>query len=128
MTTQGTRHATLGLLWAIHGVFMIALALWIVFISGTLTVMWGAIITRVPNPFAWMSAFHFYLAAAVAIALMSAVFSLLASFALMGGGGSARTLGLTAAAFGLIGTPLGIALGAFTVAILLPIPERNSMS
>jgi hypothetical protein len=123
MSTQGTRYSTLGLLWALYGVFTIALALWIVMYNGTLTVMWGAIISRVPDPFSWMSAFHFFLAATVVMALISAVFSLLAAFALFSGAGSARSLGLIAAAFGLLGAPPGVALGAFTVAILISRPS-----
>jgi len=52
------------------------------------------------------------------------VLSLSAALALLRGAATARTIGLAAAAFGLIGTPVGIALGAFTAAILLP--ERSS--
>jgi hypothetical protein len=119
-TIQRARHTTLSLLWALHGVLMLALAVWIVLYNGTLTVMWGAIISRVPDPFSWMAAFHFYLAVAVVVAVISGIVSLLGALALLRGGAAARFLGLTAAAFGLIGTPAGIALGAFTVAILLP--------
>jgi hypothetical protein len=86
--------------------------------NGTLTVMWGAIVTRVANPFAWMSAFHLFLGATVVMALISGVLSFLAAMALMRGAGSSRTLGLAAAAFGMLGTPPGVALGVFTVAVL----------
>jgi hypothetical protein len=110
---------TLGILWGIYGLIMIAAAAWIMVYNGTLTVMWGAIISRVANPFAWMNAFHLFLVATVIMALLSAAFSLLAAFTLIGGAAVARRLGLIAA-FGLLGTPLGAALGAFTVAILLP--------
>ncbi len=111
---------TLGVLWAVYGVLMVAAAAFMIVYSGTLTVMWGAIVTRVPNPLVWMSAFHLFLGATVVMALISAALSLLAAMALLRGAASARTLGLAAAAFGMLGTPPGVALGVFTVAILFP--------
>jgi hypothetical protein len=100
---------------------MVVVAIWMFLYSQTLTLMWGAIINRVADPFAWMSFFHFFLAAKIVMALISALLSLLAAVALLQGSASSRTLGLTAAAFGLMGPPLGIVLGAFTIAILFPL-------
>jgi hypothetical protein len=121
MGMNSNRYGTLGVLWGIYGVVMIAAAAWMIAYDRTLTVMWGAIISRVANPFAWMDAFHLFLGATVVMALISGLFSLLAAFALMSGAGSARRMGLIAAAFGMLGTPPGVTLGVFTVAILFPI-------
>lgn len=82
--------------------------------------MWGAIITRVPNSFALMSLFHFFLLFAVVLNIVAGIFSLLAAMALMGRTASARALALVAAFCGLINGPLGIALGAFTLVICCP--------
>jgi hypothetical protein len=106
------------MLWAIYGVAMVAAAAWMIVYNRTLTVMWGAIVTRVADPFVWMSTFHFFLAATVAMALISAALSLLAAGSLFYGAASSRTLGLAAAVLGMLGTPPGIALGVFTVAVL----------
>ncbi len=125
MTTSGNRYGTLGILWAAYAVFMIALAAWMFLYTQTLTLMWGAIINRVADPFAWMSFFHFFLTATIVMALISAVLSLLAAVALLQGAASSRSLGLVAAAFGLLGPPLGVVLGAFTVAIVLPLRSSN---
>jgi hypothetical protein len=118
--SKGTSFGALGTLWAVYGVLMIAAAAFMIVYSGTLTLMWGAIVTRVANPFAWMDAFHLFLIATVVMALISAALSLLAAGALLRGASSSRTLGLAAAAFGMLGTPPGVALGVFTVAILYP--------
>jgi hypothetical protein len=118
--SKGTSFGALGTLWAVYGVLMIAAAAFLIVYNGTLTVMWGAIVTRVANPFAWISAFHLFLGATVVMALISAALSLLAAGALLRGAASSRTLGLAAAAFGMLGTPPGVALGVFTVAILYP--------
>jgi len=120
MESRGSRFGTLGILWVIYGIVMIMAAAFIVVYNGTLTLMWGAIITRVPNALTWMSAFHLFLGATVIMALISAFFSLAAGFALMRGAASSRKFGLIAAAFGMLGTPPGVALGAFTVAMLYP--------
>ena len=128
METRGTRFGTLGILWIIYGIVMIVAAAFMVVYNGTLTLMWGAIVTRVPNALAWMSAFHLFLGATVVMALISAFFSFAAGFALMRGASSSRTLGLIAAAFGLLGAPPGIALGAFTVAMLYPLGAASAAS
>jgi hypothetical protein len=121
MQADNDRYRTLGILWGIYGLLMIAAAAWIMVYNRTLTVMWGAIVNRVADPFAWMDVFHLFLGATVVMALISAAFSLLAAFALMSGARSSRKLGLIAAAFGMLGTPPGVALGVFSVAILFPL-------
>jgi hypothetical protein len=114
------RFGTLGVLWAVYAILRFAGAAFIVVYEGTLTVMWGAIITRVANPFALMSLFHFFLIFAVVLNIIAGIVSLLAAMALLGRTGSARTLALVASFFALINGPLGIALGAFTLAIFVP--------
>jgi hypothetical protein len=111
---------TLGSLWIVYGVLRVLSGAWVVVYSGTLTVMWGALLSRVPNPFAWMTLFHVALAVIVALDVIACIISILAGIALMQGSPSARNWGLVAAFFGLTNGPLGIALGAFTVAVLLP--------
>jgi len=128
MESRDSQHGTLGMLWIVYGIVMIAAAAFIVVYNGTLTLMWGAIITRHPNALGWMSDFHLFLGATVAMALISAFFSLAAGFALMRGAGSSRRLGLIAAAFGLLGAPPGIALGVFTVATLYPVGPASRAS
>jgi hypothetical protein len=120
MAASESRYGIFGILWALYGVLLVAAAAFIIVYDGTLTLMWGAIINRVANPFAWMSFFHLFLVATVMMAVASAFFSFLAAISFMRGGAALRTWGLVAAAFGLLGPPVGVALGAFTVALLLP--------
>ncbi|MGH9691406.1 MAG: hypothetical protein ACRD4C_10065 [Candidatus Acidiferrales bacterium] len=121
MASHGNRYAALGVLWIVYAILMVAVAVWMILYNRTLTVMWGAIISHVADPFMWMSAFHLLVGATVVMALISAVLSLLAGVALMQGTAASRTLGLLASAFGMLGTPPGVALGVFTVAILFPL-------
>jgi len=111
---------TLGILWGIYGVLLVLGVAFILLEESVLTLMWGALLNRVPNPFVWMSAFHVFLLATVVMGVIAAIFSFLAAVALLQGMTAARRLGLIASTFGLLSSPPGIALGAFTVAILLP--------
>jgi hypothetical protein len=112
---SGGAYRTLGVLWLFYGIFRIAGAAAVVIWSGTLTVMWGAIITRVPDPFTLMTMFHVFWVFFVILGVVAGIISLLAGAALLSRGESARTLALVVSFFGLTNGPLGIALGAFTL-------------
>jgi hypothetical protein len=116
----------LGILWVLYGLLRLIGALGVFLYSATLTLMWGAVITRVPNPFTLMDLFHFFLIFVIILGIVAGVVSIIAGMALMSGGASARKLGLIAAFFGLTNGPLGIALGAFTLFELGSGNARNS--
>jgi hypothetical protein len=111
---------TLGILWIVYGLLRLVGAAAVFLYSSTLTLMWGVLLNRVPNPFALMDLFHGFLILMIIIGIVAGVVSIIAGLALMSGGQSARTLGLLAALFGLINGPLGIALGAYTLVVLVP--------
>jgi hypothetical protein len=110
----------LGILWVVYGLLRLIMALGTFVYSATLTLMWGALLSRVPNPFALMDYFHLFLVFAIILGIVAGIVSIIAGLALMSGGGSSRSLGLVAAFFGLINGPLGIALGAYTLVVLVP--------
>ena len=116
----------LGILWVVYGLLRLITTLGVFMYSGTLTLMWGALLSRVPNPFALMSDFHAFLILAIILGTATGVIAILAGLALMSGGASARKLGIVAAFFGLIGGPLGIALGAYTLVVLVPADARTA--
>ena len=113
-------HRTLGVLWLIFGVLRVLGAVWMVLYSGTLTVMWGALLNRVPDPLSWMTMFHFFLTAAVVYYVILAIVSFLAAFSLLSRPASAGTLALVAAFLAVMSGPLGVALGIPTIVIFLP--------
>src|SRR5580704_7801264 len=104
----------LGILWVLYGLLRLVGALGAFLYSGTLTLMWGALLNRVPNPFFLMDVFHVWLGFAIILGIVAGVVSIIAGLAMMSGG-SARGLGLLASFLGLINGPLGIALGAYTL-------------
>ncbi|MGA3294559.1 MAG: hypothetical protein ABSE45_11325 [Candidatus Acidiferrales bacterium] len=116
----------LGMLWILYGLLRLVGALGAFLYSGTLTLMWGALLNRVPNPFALMDLFHVFLIFVIILGIVAGVVSIIAGLTLMSGGQFARTLGLLAAFFGLTNGPLGIALGAYTLVVLVPANARQS--
>jgi hypothetical protein len=108
----------LGILWLVYGILRLAAAAAVMIWGTTLTLMFGALLTRVPNPLALMTFFHFALGFAVVWSVIAGIVSLIAGFALMTGGDAAKPLALLASFFGLTNGPLGIALGAFTLYLI----------
>ena len=122
----GLSMRNLGILWILYGLLRLIGALGAFLYTGTLTLMWGAVITRVADPFALMGLFHGFLIFLIILGIVAGIVSIIAGLNLMSGGQSARRFGLLAAFFALINGPLGIALGAYTLVVLVPANARNS--
>jgi len=116
----------LGILWILYGLLRFVGAIGVFLYTGTLTLMWGALLNRVPNPFALMDLFHGFLIFVIVLGVVAGVVSIIAGLSLMSSGQSARGIGILAAVLGLINGPLGIALGAYTLVVLVPVSPRNS--
>jgi hypothetical protein len=116
----------LGILWVLYGLLRFVGAIGVFLHTGTLTLMWGALLNRVPNPFVLMDLFHGFLIFVIILGVVAGVVSIIAGLSLISGGQSARGIGMLAAFLGLINGPLGIALGAYSLVVLVPISARNS--
>lgn len=110
----------LGALWMIYGVICLAEAVWIAVNEAALTTMWGTVVSRVADPFAWMNSFRILLVAMIVLAVAGGILALLAGLALMRRTSPNRPLVLTASFLGILNGPLGIALGVYTLALLVP--------
>jgi len=115
-----TPRKTLGVLWVMYGVLCFIEVAWIVVQADTLSVMWGALLGRVPNPYAWMRLFHLALVSGVALLVLAGLFALLAGSGLLTRSQSRRSMALVAGFLGLVTGPLGLALGVYTLVLLLP--------
>jgi hypothetical protein len=120
MRATTSSHSTLGTLWIIYGIICLAKAAWIVVYSATLTLMWGAVINRVADPFFWMSAFHVWLIGAVIVLVLAGIFSFLATASLFGSRATGNPLSLIACVLAILTGPLGIVLGTYTMIVTLP--------
>jgi hypothetical protein len=111
---------TLGGCWIVYGIIRLVLASLLVLYSGTATVMFGALLSRAPDPFTLMGGFHFIYMVMIALSVVCGILGLMAGLALLGGRRSSRTLALIAGFLSLSNIPLGTTLGIYTLVVLLP--------
>jgi len=111
--------STLGALWIVYAILRLIAVILLVLYTGTATVMFGALLTRVPDPYTLMTTFHILYIAAIIVTALSGLFGLFAGLALIAGK-SARTLSLVAAFLSLSDLPLGTTLGIYTLIFFLP--------
>jgi len=111
---------TLGGCWIVYGVIRLVLATLLVLYSGTATVMFGALLSRVPGPFTLMGVFHSMYILMIALSIVCGILGLMAGLALFGGKQSGRTLALIAGFLSLSNIPLGTTLGIYTLVVFLP--------
>ena len=109
----------LALCWIVYGMIRVIFAVWMLAFAGTATVMFGALLTRVPDPFSLMSAFHLIYTGWIIISAASGIFGILGGIALLAGMGAARMLALVAAFFSLPFLPVGTTLGTYTLVVVL---------
>ena len=131
MTSNGTvergasgRFPSLGTIWILYGIVRLVSAVGLFVYSATATMMFGALLSRVADPFTLMDIFHVVYLGAIALAVVCGIFGIMAGLALLNGGRSARTLGLIAGVLSLCNLPLGTTLGIYTLVVLLPL--RNT--
>lgn len=111
---------TLGGLWTIYGVIRMIMVLCLLIYGRTATLMFGALLSRVPDPFALMGVFHFLFTVMIALSAVCGLVGFIAGLALFGGQRSGRKLALIAAVLSVSDIPLGITLGIYTLVQLLP--------
>ena len=117
---RSVHRRTLAGLWIVYGVVRLALAALLILYSGTATLMFGALLNRVPDPFTLMSVFHFLYIGMIVLSVVCGILGLVAGLALLGGQQSGRKLALVAAFLSLSNIPLGTTLGIYTLVLLLP--------
>jgi hypothetical protein len=115
----GNQRRTLGFLWIVYGIFRLIVGIALILWSGTATVMFGALLARVPDPFSMMTEFHIVYMGVIVLSFVCAVLGIFAGLALMANGGSARMLAILAAFFSVCEIPFGTTLGIYTLVVFL---------
>lgn len=109
----------LGACWIVYGILRLLGAALMMLMSGTATVMFGALLARVADPFSMMSVFHAVYIVLVVVAIAAGVTGILAGAALVAGGQQGRRLALVASLLSVSSLPLGTTLGIYTMILLL---------
>jgi hypothetical protein len=113
-------HKFLAACWVVYGVARLIAAVWLATFTPIATVMFGALLTRVANPFSLMAAFHLFYLFWIVLSAAAGIFGLLAGAALISGWSAARMLALIASVLSLSEIPIGLTLGVYTLVELLP--------
>jgi hypothetical protein len=111
---------TLGVLWVIYGAARLLVAVWMIGFIPTATVMFGALLSRVPNPYSLMDVFHLFYLCVIVWSFAAGALGIIAGLALLASKTIGRLLGIVAAFLSLPELPLGVLLGAYTLIVLLP--------
>jgi hypothetical protein len=109
----------LGACWIAYGVLRLAVTLWLIAFTTTATLMFGALLTRVPDPFSLMAVFHLVYTGVIIWSAVCGVLGILAGVTLLAGQRAARLLAIVAALISLPEMPFGIMLGVYTLVVLL---------
>lgn len=115
----GNQRRTLGFLWIVYAIFRLIVGIALILWSGTATVMFGALLARVPDPFSMMAEFHIVYMGVIVLSFVCAVLGIFAGLALLANGGSARILAILAAFFSVSEIPFGTTLGIYTLLVFL---------
>jgi hypothetical protein len=126
MTPSNDRNGWLGILWALYGISRLFIALVLVFFSGAATVMFGALLSRVPNPFALMADFHLLYVVMILWNIISGITALVAAADLLARRRSARSVAILAGFIALPVLPFGIMLGVYTLFVFLPLERARA--
>jgi hypothetical protein len=109
----------LGALWVLYGIVRLVVGVILIIESPVATVMFGALLTRVANPFLFMGIFHFLYAVMIVVTFISGVLGVMAGLALFARGAASRSLPVLASFFSLCDLPLGTTLGTYTMILFL---------
>jgi hypothetical protein len=115
-----SRPTVLGLAWIVYGALRFVVTLWLIAFATNATLMFGALLTRVPNPFALISDFHILYTAVIVWSAASAALGVVAGVALLVSQRSARILAIAASLLALPELPFGIMLGVYTMVHIAP--------
>ena len=111
----------LGSFWIAYGLIRLVMALCMLIYGRTATLMFGALLNRVADPFTLMGIFHFLYTIMIVLSAVCGILGFVAGMALVGGHQSGRKLAIVAAVLSLSDIPVGVTLGIYTLLILLPI-------
>jgi hypothetical protein len=118
VTTSGTK--TLGLAWIVYGVFRLAVTAWLIMFTTTATLMFGSLLTRVPDPFSLMTDFHILYSVVIVWSGISAVLGIVAGLAMLASQSAPRILIVAAALLALTELPFGAMIGVYTMTHIAP--------
>jgi hypothetical protein len=118
VSASGTK--TLGLVWIVYGVLRLAATAWLIMFTTTATLMFGSLLTRVPDPYSLMTEFHIVYSVVIVWSGISAVLGIVAGLAMLASASAPRILVVAASLLALPELPFGVMLGVYTMTHIAP--------
>ena len=113
---------TVGICWIAYGLFRLLMAMAAILFAPTATVMFGALLGRVADPYSLMAAFHVLYVTWAALSVVCGILGVLAGWALVSSGSRGRSLVVLASLLSLSDLPVGITLGVYSLVLVAPSP------
>lgn len=110
---------TLGICWILYGLYRACAGVLALLLAQTATVMFGALLSRVSDPYTLMGTFHALYMGWIGVSFVCAALGILGGLALMRKAMDGRMLLLAASFFSLSDLPVGIALSVYTLIVLI---------
>lgn len=110
---------TLGICWTLYGLYRVCMGVLALLLAPTATVMFGALLSRVPDPFTLMGTFHALYMGWIGLSFVCGALGFLGGLAVTRKARDGRTLLLGASFFSLSDLPVGIALSVYTLIVLI---------
>ena len=112
--------------WIVYGIFRICAGVAMVIFAPTATVMFGALLGRVADPYTLMGAFHVLYVIAIVLSFVCGLLGIAGGLAIQKNSKAWRGLLILASLLALTELPLGVALGVYTLIVLLPPGQMKS--
>jgi uncharacterized membrane protein len=117
----------LGICWIAYGILRVCLGVTLLLFEPTATVMFGALLVRVADPFTLMGLFHAVYILAIVLSFVCGILGIGGGLAILGNARAGRGLLIVASLLALSEMPGGIALGVYTLILLVPARSTQSI-
>jgi hypothetical protein len=116
---------TLGICWIVYGIFRLCMGIAAALLAPTATVMFGALLTRVADPFTWMDFFHVLYICWAGLCLVCGILGILGGLAALRSPNGGRSLLFATSLLSLSDLPVGIAISVYTL-VELTVASRGA--
>ena len=118
----------LGICWIAYGILRVCLGVALLLFEPTATVMFGALLGRVADPFTLMGLFHAVYILAIVLSFVCGILGIAGGLAILGDARAGRGLLIVASLLALSEMPGGIALGVYTLILLVPARSTETIT
>jgi uncharacterized membrane protein len=110
----------LGICWVVYGILRLGCGVAQILFAPVATVMFGALLVRVADPFTLMGLFHAVYVFAIVLSFVCGFLGIIGGLAILSNARAGRGLLIVVSLLSLSDLPVGVTLGVYTLIFLLP--------